>query len=104
MTTFSVVASDQFQTSSLRSSAAVSLAAAARRARADFVPKDGKIGYAMTDLYWAIYQTPDAKQECPKGFNDGPREQFDKLFPAGKKRTVADTQLHARDEDVAHVA
>lgn len=67
--------------------------AAAGASGADFVPKDGKIGYAMTDLYWAIYQTPDAKQECPKGFNDGPREQFDKLFPTGKKRTVADTQL-----------
>jgi hypothetical protein len=68
-------------------------AGAAQAADSSFVPKDGKIGYAMTDLYWAIYQTPDAKQECPKGFNDGPREQFDKLFPAGKKRTVADTQL-----------
>ena len=69
------------------------LAAGAQAADTAFVPKDGKIGYAMTDLYWAIYQTPDAKQECPKGFNDGPREQYDKLFPAGKKRTVVDTQL-----------
>lgn len=73
---------------------AVVLGVAAGSAHAaDFVPKDGKIGYAMTDLYWSIYQTPNAKQECPKGFNDGPREQFDKLFPAGKKRTVAATQL-----------
>jgi hypothetical protein len=71
---------------------ALGLAAASVPA-ADFVPKDGKIGYAMTDLYWSIYQTPNAKQECPKGFNDGPREQFDKLFPAGRKRTVAATQL-----------
>lgn len=59
-----------------------------------FVPKDGRIGYVMTDLYWAIYQTPDAKSECPKGFNDGPREQYDVLFPGkGPKRTVVDSQL-----------
>ena len=69
------------------------MAMSAQAAEPAFVPKDGKIGYAMTDLYWAIYQTPDAKQECPKGFNDGPREQYDKLFPAGRKRTVLDTQL-----------
>jgi hypothetical protein len=69
------------------------MAAGAHAADADFKPKDGKIGYAMTDLYWAIYQTPDAKQECPKGFNDGPREQYDKLFPASKKRTVVESQL-----------
>jgi hypothetical protein len=59
-----------------------------------FVPKDGRIGYVMTDLYWAIYQTPDAKSECPNGFNDGPREQYDVLFPGkGPKRTVVDSQL-----------
>jgi len=59
-----------------------------------FVPKDGRIGYVMTDLYWAIYQTPDAKSECPKGFNDGPREQYDVLFPGkSPKRTVVDSQL-----------
>ncbi|HEY4370191.1 MAG TPA: hypothetical protein VGN07_23370 [Steroidobacteraceae bacterium] len=65
---------------------------------AKFVPKDGKIGYVMTDLYWAIYQTPDAKSECPKGFNDGPREQYAVLFPGSKKRTVVDTQLKLETE------
>ena len=39
------------------------------------------ISYVMTDLFWSVYQTEDAQQECPRGFNDGPREQFEKLFP-----------------------
>jgi hypothetical protein len=61
--------------------------------------RDGKIGYVLTDLYWAIYQTPDAKTECPKGFNDGPREQYAVLFPDGaKKRTLVDTQLKLETE------
>lgn len=47
----------------------------------------------MTNLFWSVYQTPDAKEECPKGFNDGPREQFEILFPDVEKRTVVDTQL-----------
>jgi hypothetical protein len=52
------------------------------------------IGYVMTDEHWALYETPGAKQECPKGFNLGPREQFKLLFPdpAGK-RSVVETQL-----------
>ena len=56
-------------------------------------PVDGTIGYVMTNLFWAVYQTPDGKTECPRGYNDGPREQFEKLFPAGTERTVVDTQL-----------
>ncbi|WOJ94351.1 hypothetical protein R0135_04110 [Congregibacter variabilis] len=55
--------------------------------------RDGKIGYAMTDLFWSVYQTPDAKEECPEGFNDGPREQFEKLYPNHTAMTVQDTQL-----------
>lgn len=66
-------------------------------ARADngapLVPRDGAIGYVMTDLFWSVYQTPDAKEECPNGFNDGPREQFEVLFPTSVPRTVVDTQL-----------
>ena len=57
------------------------------------VPENGSIGYVMTNLFWSVYQTPDAKEECPKGFNDGPREQFEILFPDAGKRTVVDTQL-----------
>ena len=63
---------------------------------ADVAPmtlRDGRIGYVMTNLFWSVYQTPDAKEECPKGFNDGPREQFEVLFPDVENRTVVDTQL-----------
>jgi hypothetical protein len=55
--------------------------------------RDGKIGYVMTDLFWSVYQTADGRQECPQGFNDGPREQFEKLFPAHEYLTVEETQL-----------
>src|SRR6056300_1665708 len=57
---------------------------------ADVTPmtlRDGRIGYVMTNLFWSVYQTPDAKEECPKGFNDGPREQFEILFPDVENRT-----------------
>src|SRR5579863_4667500 len=61
---------------------------------ANATPKDGTIAYVLTDLHWAIYQTPDAKAECPQGFNEGNREQFKKLFPDdGQKRTLVETQL-----------
>ena len=56
-------------------------------------PVDGRIGYVMTNLFWSVYQTPDGKEECPHGYNDGPREQFEVLFPEGETRTVEDTQL-----------
>jgi hypothetical protein len=43
---------------------------------------------------WAVHQTPEGKVECPTGFNDGPREQFTRLFPDdGKQRTLLETQL-----------
>ena len=60
---------------------------------APFVPEDGRIGYVMTNLFWAVYQTPDGKEECPQGYNDGPREQFEKLFPNHEQMTVEETQL-----------
>lgn len=56
--------------------------------------RNGTIGYVWTHRQWAAYQTPGGKEECPKGFNDGPREQFKQLFPPdGTKRTVLSTQL-----------
>jgi hypothetical protein len=56
--------------------------------------KNGTIAYVLTDRYWAVYETKDGKTECPQGMNDGPREQFKKLFPNdGRKRTVVETQL-----------
>ena len=56
-------------------------------------PPAGRIGYVMTNLFWSVYQTADAKEECPRGFNDGPREQFAKLFPDHEGMTLEETQL-----------
>lgn len=65
----------------------------------DSIIKDRKIGFVMNYKAMATYQTPDSKAECPDGFNDGPREQFVKLFPEnGPKRTVVDTQLKFEGE------
>jgi hypothetical protein len=59
------------------------------------------IGYVLTHKSWAVYETSDGKTECPHGFNDGPREQFAKLFPDDDKAqlTLLQTQL-AREADV----
>jgi hypothetical protein len=60
---------------------------------------DGKIAYALVSLHWATYQTADGKAECPNGYNQGPREQFTKLFPAdGTTRSLADTELRREIE------
>ncbi len=73
---------------------------AAATAPAAAPPPSKSIGYVLTDEHWALYETKDAKAECPKGFNLGPREQFKLLFPDnGKKRSVVDTQL-AREAEV----
>lgn len=55
----------------------------------------GRIGYVLTERHWAIYETEGAETECPQGFNDGPREQYDELFPkdSGVERTVVETRL-----------
>lgn len=64
--------------------------------------KDRTISYVLTDRFWAVYEAKDVKADCPKGMNDGPREQFKKLFPNdGKKRTVIETQL-AREGNQWH--
>ncbi len=63
--------------------------------------RDGKIGYVMTDLFWSVYQTDDSLEECPRGFNDGPREQFEALFPYYEGLTVEETQL-AREIQTWH--
>ena len=54
--------------------------------------KNGRIGYVMTHKYWAVYENAD-KSECPQGFNDGPREQFKKLYSDDKKRSIVEAQL-----------
>jgi hypothetical protein len=67
---------------------------AAATAVAGGAPASKSYGYVMTDEHWALYETPGAKQECPQGFNLGPREQFKLLFPKdGRRRSVIDTQL-----------
>ncbi|MFT4862655.1 MAG: hypothetical protein ACI95C_001876 [Pseudohongiellaceae bacterium] len=77
---------------------AVFAAVAANAAAADDSLRDGTIGYVMTNLFWSVYQTPDAQQECPRGFNDGPREQFEKLYPNPTEMTVEQTQLRQEIE------
>lgn len=72
--------------------AATALAISASAAFAE-APVDGRIGYVMTDLFWSVYQTEDATEECPRGFNDGPREQFEELFPDYAAQSVEETQL-----------
>lgn len=60
--------------------------------------KDRRIGYVMTHKYWSVYETEGAKTECPQGFNDGPREQFKKLYDDGKKRSIVEAQLKREGE------
>ena len=66
--------------------------AAAETAASDVVGlQNGTIGFVLTSAAWGLHQTPDGKQECPEGFNEGPREQFKALYPNGG--TVEGTQL-----------
>jgi len=44
----------------------------------------GVIAYAVTSLFWAIYETKGGKTECPDGRNIDRREQFKALFPTDK--------------------
>jgi len=53
--------------------------------------QNGTIGFVLAWAQWGIHQTENGKQECPDGFNDGPREQFKVLYPNGG--TVEGTQL-----------
>lgn len=53
--------------------------------------KEGTIGFALNSTRWGIFETADGKQECPNGFNIGPRDQFKALYPQGG--TVEGTQL-----------
>lgn len=73
-----------------------SLAAVACADLALAAPLDeGRIGYVLTERHWAIHQTDGAGEECPEGFNIGPREQFEALYPKqeGMVRTEVDTRL-----------
>lgn len=55
--------------------------------------RDGRIGYVLTNRYWSLYETERGATECPKGFNNGPREEFKKLYPRDKQLSVVDAQL-----------
>lgn len=74
---------------------AMALTESAAAAEADWAPPDGKIGYVVWhEVSWGVRETRDHKEECPNGFNIGPREQFAELFPKdGKKRSLTETQL-----------
>jgi hypothetical protein len=62
-------------------------------------PANRTIGYVVSGLYWAVYQTADGKAECPNGLNDGPREHFKALFPDdGTKRPLIETQIKREAE------
>ena len=58
-----------------------------RRLRRASIHADGvravhTIGYVLSERFWGLYlRCPTARQECPQGFNDGPREQFKILLP-----------------------
>ncbi|MET0279595.1 MAG: hypothetical protein ABW278_00530 [Steroidobacteraceae bacterium] len=57
---------------------------------------NGTIAYALKSLYWSVYQTPNARDECPDGLNTwGPRETFKALFPQeqGQKWTIVESHL-----------
>lgn len=56
------------------------------------VLQDRRIGYVLTSFHWAV-QASEQKTECPKGFNDGPREQYTVLYPKDTKRTVIGSNL-----------
>ena len=67
----------------------------------DTAPPGRRIAYAFTDIIWSIYESKDAKEECPEGVQAlGPREQFKQQFPDdGTKRKFVDTQL-AREAEI----
>jgi len=58
-------------------------------------PKDGKLGLALYWMHWSIYQTPEAKTECPTGMNVGSREELLMQFPdKNKVYTFEETALN----------
>jgi hypothetical protein len=59
------------------------------------VPRDGRIGYVLTERRWAVYSQDDLDETCPNGFNGGPRDQFTALFPTsdGQQYTELESRL-----------
>jgi hypothetical protein len=59
------------------------------------VPKGGTLGLALHWMHWSIYQTPEAKVECPTGMNVGSREELLMQFPdKNKVYTYEETALN----------
>lgn len=59
------------------------------------VPQGGKLGLALYWMHWSIYQTPEAKVECPTGMNVGSREELLMQFPdKNKVYTYEETALN----------
>lgn len=59
------------------------------------VPKGGSLGLALYWAHWSIYQTPEAKTECPTGMNVGSREELAMQFPdKNKVYTYEETALN----------
>lgn len=59
------------------------------------VPKGGRLGLALYWAHWSIYQTPEAKVECPTGMNVGSREELLMQFPdKNKVYTYEETALN----------
>ena len=80
---------------------AILLAAGPARAAPSDAPPGRSVAYVLTNMSWATQSTP-AATECPKGLNEGTREQFKQLFPEdGSKRPFVATQLR-REIDSFH--
>jgi hypothetical protein len=62
--------------------------------------RDRTFGLVLTHRSFALWQSKDGKTECPQGYNDGPREQFAKLYPEGSERKFAESQLEREAEIV----
>ena len=56
-------------------------------------PKDGRIGYVLTERRWAVYSDDELDKTCPHGFNGGPRDQFAELFPTDDGQPDLDLDL-----------
>lgn len=86
------------QVSAFAVSASLALAGGMGAAQAQQVEgavgvQNRSIGYVMVYENRSIYQAKDQKTQCPVALNDGPPEQFKKMFPEGTERTVEGTRL-----------
>lgn len=86
------------QVSAFAISASLALAGSMGAAQAEQVEgavgvQNRSIGYVMVYENRSIYQAKDQKTQCPVALNDGPPEQFKKMFPEGAERKVENTRL-----------